>query len=113
MIRKISVAIAATLALAACSANTDKATVASAESALTVGGHAVLAYDALPACPLNTPLCRTDAIKAQAKGAFDAAYANVTQAQATVDGGGKPDTVALQAAITALQSVVSMLPKAQ
>jgi len=87
-------------------------TVVAAEYSLGAAGGIANAYVHLPLCTgANGPVCADPAIKAQVKQAYDAAYAAVTQAQATADAGGSPDMTAASAALSALQSAVATLPQ--
>ena len=92
--------------IAACSATAPQSSIAAvsaSEAALAAAGRAVLAC-------YTVPRCATVAPKAQIKGAYDAAYTAVTQAQTVADAGGTPDMTASTAAMSALQGLVAQLP---
>lgn len=89
------------------------ASVVAAETAIAAAGQVAMGYMTLPVCgaPGAPALCAAPSVKANIKTAFDNAYGAVTTAQADADAGKPVDTVALNAAIAALQSTVAALPK--
>lgn len=92
----------ALLALAGCSAQNPRAQVSAAQAALAASGQVALTYMHLPnAAP---------AIKTKIKTAYDTAYATLVAAQADADAGRPVNTVAINAAIAVLQSIIITLP---
>lgn len=111
-------AVAALAALVQCASQSGtpasgKAAVVAAEAAITASGQLAIGYMTLPVCgaPGAPALCASPSVKANIKTAFDNAYTAVTTAQTAADAGQSVDTVALNAAIAALQSTVASLPK--
>lgn len=95
------------------SAQSPKAAVAAAEAAIAAAGQVALPYMALPPCGgAGAPaLCSSATIKANIKTAYDGAYTAATTAQGNADAGQPVDTVALNAAVSALETAVAALPK--
>lgn len=85
-------------------ATAPKASVSVAEATLAAAGRTVVACYAVPACATVAP-------KSDIKRAYDGAYAAVTEAQTAADSGGSPDMTASVAALSALETLLTRLPR--
>ena len=101
MNRAITAGIAL-LALAGCTASNPRAQVSAAQAALAASGKVALTYMHMPTAK--------PAVKAQIKTAYDTAYAVLVAAQEDAKAGRPVNTVAIGAAIAALQAVIATIP---
>lgn len=110
--RRMTIAAALSLAvLSACSGTQPAASVVVAEKSLSAAGRISLGYLQLPVCSgSNGPVCGNPTTRTQIKLAFDSADDAVKAADAAVQAGGTPNMTAVNAAIAALQGVLSSLP---
>lgn len=107
--------VIAAVALVGCTSTSPQsqmATILALESGLTAADEVALAYFALPPCSAASgAICSAPDIKAKIKVAAQTAHDTIKAAEKQAAAGASVDLTASNAAMTALQAILTSLPK--